>query len=126
MIHQIVKAACLTACLALAACVYTKSPTGSTITFGDTAGTSIAVPSTPREGLVAAEQAYQAAIRIVGDLLASGKIRPGTTTAQNIGTAIKNARIALDAWQLVPDNRNYEASAVAALGALQRILRNIQ
>ena len=76
-------------------------------------------PENPRESLVASEAAYEFALLEVKSLIVSGYIIPGTQLAINVKLLIVEARAALDAWQLSPDNPNLAATAQAVLRALQ-------
>lgn len=111
--------------ITLGGCVSTYNPT-----TGEwrTTSAEIVLQEVPnsRSSLAAAEVAYQAAITTVGDALDQGFLKPNTTTAAKVGKAIKAARIALDAWHLVPDNKTYAETAIIAIQTLTDIVTEVK
>ncbi len=86
----------------------------------------LGVPETPREKLVAAEVTYQAAVSTVRDLVNAGTIKKGTDVGYRVVTLIVAARSALNAWHSLPEDRDYMATALVALTALQGIINAIE
>lgn len=87
------------------------------------AGCSI-TPETPREKLLAAESAYQAALQSVPQIVATGQL--DAADKSRLRLAITAARASLDAWHRSPDLNDSGAAALAALRALQQILTQLQ
>lgn len=111
--------------LTLGGCVSTYNPRTGEWTTTSAEIVLQEVPNT-RTSLAAAELTYQAAITSVGDALDQGTLRPGSATAAKVGKAIKSARIALDAWHLVPDNATYAQTAVVAIQALTQVVTEVK
>lgn len=84
---------------------------------------SVPAPETPRERIVAAEAAYQAALATIGDMIDQGTIRK--EHVPDIKAAIITARAALNAWQDAPDSRSHMTTALAAIRTLQEVLNSI-
>ena len=74
--------------------------------------------SSPREKLFVAEVTFEASLRQVKYLVATGFIRKDSPTATTIATAIREVRALLDQWQHEPDNPSY---AVLVAGATARL-----
>lgn len=111
--------------LTLGGCVSTYNPRTGEWTTTSAEIVLQEVPNT-RTTLAAAEIAYQAAITTVGDALDQGTLRPGSANASKVGKAIKSARIALDAWHLVPDNVTYAQTAMVAIQALKDVVMELK
>ena len=80
------------------------------------------VPVTPREQLVAAEVTYGSILDDVRSLATSGIIGPGSQTADTVAMFLVEARAALDAWQVNPDDPNMAVFAQKALDRLKSLL----
>ena len=79
-------------------------------------------PETPREQLVAAEVTYSLFLDDVRSLATSGIIEPGSSTADTVALFLVEARAALDAWQVNPDDPNMAVFAQKSLERLKLLL----
>lgn len=86
------------------------------------AGNSV-VPQTGQERYVAADGAYKALLVTVQDGVRQGIIK-GERAAQ-VKSALETAKVALDAWALIPEDPNAESTALVALQALRELLRTV-
>lgn len=80
-------------------------------------------PETSREKLVAAETAFQTALKTVRSIDKAGRLKPDDTI--RLATAIRAARAALDAWHESPDLTDSGTAALSALRALRLILDDL-
>jgi hypothetical protein len=82
---------------------------------------STVVPETGTERYVVADGAYKALLVTVKDGVARGVIKGDN--AARIKASLTAAKVALDAWALVPENPNAESAAIVALQAAREVLR---
>ena len=82
----------------------------------------VPAPETPREQLVAAEVSYGSILDDVRSLATSGIIEPGSQTADTVALFLIEARAALDAWQVNPDDPNMAVVAQKSLERLKLLL----
>jgi len=76
---------------------------------------------TPNQRLFAAEHTYQGVLNTVGTLADQGRFKTDAVK-KTVGDALKGARVALDAWQLIPGDAGLENKVLLALNALSAIL----
>jgi len=88
--------------------------------------TGVVVPESPRESLTAAEVTYQGVLNTANDFVTQGIIKKGSENAIKVGSAIIAARTALDAWHVVPDNRDRMTTAISALKVVQSLLTTLK
>jgi len=88
-----------------------------------TACTSV-VPETGTERYVVADAAFKALLGTVKEAILAGRVP--ATAAPRIKTALNAAKIALDAWAVVPENLNAETTALLALQAARALLLSIE
>lgn len=84
-------------------------------------GTS--VPVTGTERYVQADGAYKALLVTVQGAVNNGTLKG--EAAQNVKSALGAARVALDAWHIVPNDPNAEQAALVALQAARTLLQSI-
>lgn len=79
------------------------------------------VPETGIERYVAADGAYKALLVTVKDGVQNGTIKGDV--AVRVKSSLVAAKVALDAWAVVPDNPTAESAAIIAMQAAREILR---
>ncbi len=82
------------------------------------------VPETGTERYVVADAAFKAVLGTVREMVLSGRIP--AEAAPRLKIAIAAAKSALDAWALVPGDRNAEMTALLALQAARSLLLTIE
>jgi len=87
------------------------------------AGCSGITPETGTERYVAADAAFSALLVTVQEGVANGAIPQDQFS--NIKVALQTAKIALDAWGLVPESKTSEDKAIIAVAAVRGIIKTV-